>query len=97
MNLRTLARKVVAAISPKTFNRNSQYAHFGMAAAIYLTIGRFSFHWMLYLAPVGIALAAWKEFWYDRHYESDEERGSDLEDFAFYCIGIAYAAVVVAL
>jgi hypothetical protein len=90
-------RAVMKAIDPGTFNRNSQYAHFGMAATIYLIIGRYSHSVMLWLLPVGVALAAWKEFYWDKHKEPADERGSDLEDFSFYCLGMAVALAVVML
>jgi hypothetical protein len=36
-----------------------------------------------------ILFAAIKEFYYDERYESTEERGSNLRDFAYYCVGVA--------
>jgi hypothetical protein len=35
-----------------------------------------------------VIVAAWKEFWYDARDEGPVERGSDLEDFSFYCLGV---------
>jgi len=41
-----------------------------------------------YTIIIGTALAAAKEFWYDYVYEDACTRGSSLEDFGFYEIGI---------
>jgi len=92
------ARAVADAIDPINaafFNQVSQYAHFFAAATVYLTIGRFSHHWALYMLPVGIGLAAWKEFWWDSHKENAATRGSDLEDFSFYMLGILFGMLIV--
>lgn len=90
-------KAILKVISPKTFNRNSQFAHFFAAATIYLTIGIYSRRWVLYLTPVGIALAAWKEFWWDKHKEDADERGSDTQDFSFYMLGLIYAMAILFL
>ena len=82
-------------ISAADFDRNSQFAHFGMAATVYLTLGRFLHgHLFWSLVIMGIIAAAVKEFWWDSHEENAATRGSDLEDFAFYCVGIAYALLI---
>lgn len=66
-----------------------------MAATVFLTLGRFLHGHVLWsLVIVGIVAAAVKEFCYDSHEENAATRGSDLEDFAFYCLGIAYALLV---
>jgi hypothetical protein len=88
-------------IDPKFFNEVSQFAHFFAAATVYLTIFLvlLAGHWytprrlLLWVIP-GVALAAFKEFWYDKHDENAETRGSDLEDFSFYVLGIVYGVSV---
>jgi len=77
-------------ITTKLFNQVAQGGHFcaGLAAV-----------WggaALFGRPVIGALlittwAAVKEFWYDKNFETEEVRGSDLEDFLFYTGGAAVA------
>lgn len=92
----------VNVIDPKFFNEVSQFAHAGVAGLIYLSIGHVAqkhdfFDWLWYgiLIAAGVGLAAFKEFWYDPHYENPATRGSDLEDFSFYLVGISIAVVVI--
>jgi hypothetical protein len=40
-----------------------------------------------YAIPIGIVVAALKEFAYDAHWQEPDIRGSDLRDFTFYMIG----------
>lgn len=40
------------------------------------------------VAIVGVGAAAFKEFWWDYHYEDVATRGSSLLDFSMYCVGI---------
>jgi hypothetical protein len=87
-------------ISPAFFNEVSQFAHTGVVGYIYLAIGHVAqrrgfFHWSWYgvLIGVGVALAAWKEGYYDVHHENAATRGSGLEDFAFYMVGILIAVL----
>ncbi len=96
MSLKTLIR-AVDPIDPRFFNQVSQYAHYFAGMAVFLTIGRFSHRWMWYLLPVGVGLAALKEFVVDPRTENEATRGSDLEDFSFYCLGMALATAVVML
>lgn len=75
-----------------SLNEVSQFAHFGIAYAITLSLlVLLGFHMLWWYLPVAIGLAAWKEFWYDYHYETPAVRGSSLEDFLFYMIGIGGA------
>lgn len=85
------------AIDPRFFNEVSQFAHFGMAGFIFMILLHvFSMrHVMEIFVPLGVALAAWKEFYYDKHDENPATRGSDLEDFSFYIFGITLALIVV--
>jgi hypothetical protein len=91
----------VNVIDPKFFNEVAQFAHVGVAGLIYLTVGvialkqgLFSWKWYGPLVGVGVALAAWKEGYYDPRHENAATRGSDLEDFSFYMLGILIAQVV---
>ncbi len=43
---------------------------------------------------LGILYAAWKEGWYDVHYETLVTRGSGWRDFSFYLLGMAMAWIV---
>jgi hypothetical protein len=108
MNLKSIAR-AIDPIDPKFFNQVAQYAHFFAGATVaqyahffagatvFFIIGRFSHTWMFYLLPVGVGLAALKEFIIDPRTENEATRGSDLEDFCFYLLGMAVALAVVML
>lgn len=43
---------------------------------------------------VGVAAAAFKEFWWDYHHEDAATRGSSLLDFSMYMVGILVAQFV---
>jgi hypothetical protein len=79
-------------IDDKTFNQVSQFAHFGCAAALVLAGAAFGHVWIAAIAM--LVWAVMKEFWYDEKYETPEVRGSGLEDFLFYAIGIVTAVLV---
>ena len=82
-------------VDPKFFNMVAQFSHFFAGATVYLTIGvLFSFRIAVFMLPVGVGLAAWKEFWYDMHKENPATAGSSIEDFAFYMAGIIYAMAI---
>jgi hypothetical protein len=84
-------------IPEATFDTVSQLSHVGWGLAVvwgFALIGKPS--WLWWVAPLGTALAAVKEFFYDQHYETTEVRGSNLRDFLFYCVGI-YSALVIYL
>jgi hypothetical protein len=92
----------VNVIDPKFFNEVSQFAHTGVAGLIYLSIGHIAqahsfFRWAWYgvIIVVGIALAGFKEGYYDPRHENEATRGSGLEDFSFYVFGILIAVVVI--
>jgi hypothetical protein len=83
-------------IDPKTFNRVSQLSHFGWGAMILFAAGtlRASVLTLFAIAFVCGIAAAVKEFWYDEHYETPEVRGSSLEDFVFYFLGVSVGFLV---
>jgi hypothetical protein len=94
----------VNVIDPHFFEVVSQFAHAGVAGLIYLSIGHIAqahsfFRWTWYgiLIAVGIALAGFKEGYWDPRYENEATRGSGLEDFTFYLVGILVAVVVILL
>jgi hypothetical protein len=89
-------------IDPIFFNFVSQMAHIGIPGLIYLSIahiaqkyGFFNWKWYGVLIAVGVALAAWKEGWYDPRYENKATRGSGLLDFSCYMIALAIAVAVI--
>lgn len=82
-------------IDPKEFNMVAQNAHWEAGLCwVWGTIILFGPQYMWYAVGSGVAITAWKEFWYDYKYETDEVRGSSLEDFAFYWIGLFGAAAL---
>jgi hypothetical protein len=91
----------VNVIDPAFFNEVAQFAHAGVACSIYLSIGYIAekhsvFSWLWYgiLILTGVVAAGVKEFWYDANFENQATRGSDLEDFSFYVLGIVIAVIV---
>jgi hypothetical protein len=91
----------VNVIDPAFFYEVSQFAHAGVAGLIYLSIGHIAqkhnfFHWYWYgaLIGLGVVAAAVKEFYYDPRFENEATRGSDLEDFSFYMLGILISQIV---
>jgi hypothetical protein len=94
----------VNVIDPAFFNEVSQFAHTGIAGLVYLVIGHVAqtmglFHWWWFatLAGVGVALAGWKEGYWDPRHENAATRGSGLQDFSFYILGIGIAVVAILL
>jgi hypothetical protein len=94
----------VNVIDPKFFNEVSQFAHAGVAGLIYLSIGHIAqahsfFRWTWYgvLVALGVALAGFQAGWYDPRYENEATRGSGIEDFLFYLVGILIAVMVILL
>jgi hypothetical protein len=83
-------------ITPKLFDSVAQWGHFAGGAAIVLAVVVISHHRTASVyALLGVtALAAFKEFWYDKRYESVEVQGSSLEDFLFYILGGTLAMLV---
>jgi hypothetical protein len=84
-------------IDDKTFNQVAQLGHFAGGAAIILTIAVISQSRTAVLIGflVFMAVAAWKEFWYDEKHETAEVRGSSTEDFLVYLAGATAAVLVV--
>ena len=75
-------------ISDSDFNFVSQNAHvLGGIVAMLIPNLFWGPHYFLYIT-VAMVIFATKEFWYDFKYETPEVRGSSLEDFLFYCVGI---------
>lgn len=66
-----------------------QIGHFlgGYAAVLTLFVCHVQ-HWLL-ISIMGVTLwASVKEFYWDPRHEDPEVRGSDLEDFIFYIVGL---------
>ncbi len=81
-------------IDPKFFNFVSQMAHLLLGSTIVLASVLFVPK-DLYLIWVIFTLAtAWKEFYYDYHWEDAATRGSSLLDFACYNAGAALTYLV---
>lgn len=82
-------------IDPSEFNMVSQNAHWEAGLAwvwgAILLVGPQAMWWAF---GIGIVAAGVKEFWYDEKYETIEVRGSSLEDFTFYCVGLVGAVVL---
>jgi hypothetical protein len=81
------------------FNQVAQLGHFaGGLACVFGSIvlsGRSKRKTLFVSLLILTALIAVKEFWYDMTYETAVVRGSDLQDFTFYVIGMATALVAV--
>lgn len=58
---------------------------------VFGTIVLFAPKWLSITLPLFIVYASVKEFWYDNAYETEEQRGSNAEDFGFYCCGAVIA------
>lgn len=76
-----------------TLNTVSQLAHVGWGAFLILAIFLFTPHWYIPVTMV-TAFAAGKEFIFDKLTEDKATQGNDLEDFAFFLVGIALALLV---
>ena len=68
-----------------------QFAH---ASAGYIAISTIKQHTNVHkvleiITAIGVAAAAFKEFYWDYHYEDAATRGSSLLDFSMYMVGIA--------
>ena len=85
-------------ISEKFFDYVSQMAHWATMAFWSLTLGLFfGFAGIIVSNVLGIAYAAWHEFYWDPRHENAETRGSDTEDFLFLLLGLAIGDVVYAM
>jgi hypothetical protein len=92
----------VTVIDPKFFNTVAQFAHAGVAGLLYLSVAHIAieaalFRWLWYGAfiALGVAAAAFKEGYWDPRHENAATRGSGLEDFGFYMVGIGIAVLVI--
>jgi len=73
-----------------SFNEVAQASHFFIAAwAVATSEAIWHGKARLWAALGVVVFAAVKEFWYDHTYEAPATRGSDLEDFLFYALGVA--------
>ncbi len=82
-------------IDDKTFNQVAQLGHFaGGLAVVFGSEVLFGKKWGWLSFLILLAVAAIKEFWYDKYYETTEVRGSSSEDFTFYLIGGATALML---
>lgn len=80
-----------------SFNEVAQASHVFIAAWAVATSQLIWHGNAKFWASLGVMLfAAVKEFWYDHTYESPETRGSDLEDFLFYALGVAAELLILA-
>lgn len=79
-------------IDDKTANTWAQNAHWaGGLAWVFGSIVLFGFSWWFVVGAV--VATAIKEFWYDYRFETVDERGSSLQDFLFYQLGIWVAVI----
>jgi hypothetical protein len=84
-------------ISEKFFNYVSQMAHWATMSCWSLTLALFfGFSGVIVSNVLGIAYAAWHEFYWDPRHENAETRGSNIEDFLFLLLGLAIGDVVYA-
>lgn len=81
-------------ISDKEFNFVSQNAHMLAGALVVFVSGSLFPREMWFILGLFVVLTAWKEFYYDEHYESVEVRGSNLQDFLHYQYGMIAALLV---
>lgn len=78
-------------ITDSEFNFLAQINHILFGAIMVfapLALGSTHLWWFVVATVIGTAV---KEFWYDKNYETPEARGSSLEDFLFYQLGMAVA------
>ncbi len=81
----------------KLFNAISQMSHWlGGAFAVLAGYTLFGLKGMWLSVGAVFIGAAVKEFWFDYKYESTEVRGSSLEDFLFYILGLVIGAGIIA-
>lgn len=78
------------------FESVAQRAHFLFGAIIpILATFMLSYKAAFFAVPPFLCWAAWKEFYYDNRYETDDERGSNWVDFRSYCFGVIIGATIV--
>lgn len=77
-------------ISNKTAYQWAQNAHLLAGSTVVLLTfdltANVKAHWIV--AALFFALTAFKEFYYDEHFETANERGSSVLDFAYYQAGV---------
>lgn len=79
-------------ITDSQFNKVSQNAHVLAGLAwIWGSVVLFGPQYIWYFLDAGVLLAAVKEFWWDYRFENTEVRGSSMEDFNVYCMGLIIA------
>ena len=66
-----------------------QAAHASVAAIAMASLHHHAPHGVIWALAVGVPAAAFKEFWWDYHYEDAATRGSSLLDFSMYMVGLA--------
>lgn len=83
-------------ISDHKFNVLAQKSHvLGGCLWILGTDYLFGHTVMAWGSIVAVLLAAWKEFYWDERFEGPDERGSSLEDFCFYVVGLVVGVSIV--
>jgi hypothetical protein len=83
-------------IADSEFNFVAQTGHAGWGALVVIAcVFLFGYTTLPYVTLVALAAAGLKEFVYDRFFEASEVRGSDLEDFLFYALGIGVSVALV--
>jgi hypothetical protein len=75
------------------FSEEANYDHV-VTAALIIVYFAFLGHPTLGLA-VALVFAGVKEFLFDHYFEDPVTRGSDLEDFLWYLVGIGFGEVLV--
>lgn len=76
------------------FDEVSQASHVFLGALIVMAcVAKGLYHPQLIGSLIAIVWAALKEFYFDHFYEDPVTRGSDLEDFIYYCVGVLAANV----
>jgi hypothetical protein len=85
-------------IPESEFSLVSQWGHFAAGIAWmtgWRTMLGHSLREVLITLGIGIAIAAWKEFWYDPRKETIVEQGSGLEDFSRYIFGFLVGTLLI--
>jgi len=75
----------------------AQFSHaLAGSTIVFGTIVLFAPMWLAATLPLFIIYACVKELWYDTVYETAAQRGSNAEDFGFYCVGAVAALLLYA-
>ena len=78
-------------IDPKFFNQVAQNAHMLLGVSVGLIGLLYAPKYIWCVLGVYMIVTAVKEFWYDQHYENAETRGSNLNDWLHYQVGIGWS------